>query len=306
MLDNYERQFGSLPPKKFSSPLEKDDHPELDDSEFLDEAGIKLYQSMIGALQWCITLGSFDVMFGVMTMSRFRIEPRIGHMDRLKRFYSYLRKHPDGRIRFHTGIPNNEDHFDMPVHDWMHTVYGDKPEEFKKGLPPPKGKKVRITAFEDSSLATCKVTGKSTTGIIVMINQTPVDWYSKLQKPVETATYGAEFMAARTCTDMIVDTQVILQSMGVPLDGSAWMMGDNQSVITSSTIPHSMLGKRHNALSYHRVRSVVAHGILKFCFVETSQNVSDFLTKGLGHKKFWPFVRPLLFWGGDTAGAGKD
>ena len=32
MLDNYERQFGSLPSKKASSPLENNDHPELDDS----------------------------------------------------------------------------------------------------------------------------------------------------------------------------------------------------------------------------------------------------------------------------------
>ena len=53
MLDNYERQFGSLPSKRASSPLESKDHPELDDSAFLDQAGISLYQSMISALQWC-------------------------------------------------------------------------------------------------------------------------------------------------------------------------------------------------------------------------------------------------------------
>ena len=35
------------------------------------------------------------------------------------------------------------------------------------------------------------------------------------------------------------------------------MFGDNQSVITSSTIPHSRLSKRHNALSYHRVREAI-------------------------------------------------
>jgi hypothetical protein len=36
------------------------------------------------------------------------------------------------------------------------------------------------------------------------------------------------------------------------------MFGDNQSVITSSTIPHSRLFMRHNALLYHRVREAIA------------------------------------------------
>ena len=124
----------------------------------------------------------------------------------------------------------------------------------------------------------------------------PVEWYSKMQKPVETATYGSEFSSACTCTDAIVDTQWVLKSMGVPLDGCAWMLGDNQFVITSSTIPHSVLGKRHTFLSYHRVRCAIAHSVMKYCCIPSIQNVSDFLTKSLGYKKFWPLVKPLLFW----------
>jgi hypothetical protein len=34
--------------------------------------------------------------------------------------------------------------------------------------------------------------------------------------------------------------------MGVPIDGPTCMFGDNQSVITSSTTPHLMLGKKQN------------------------------------------------------------
>ena len=46
--------------------------------------------------------------------------------------------------------------------------------------------------------------------------------------------------------------------MGFSVDGPAWVFGDNASVITSSTIPQSTLNKRHNALSYHRVRESIA------------------------------------------------
>ena len=300
ILDNYQREFGSLPSKKPSTPLTTGDHPELDDTSFLDDKGIKLYQSMIGALQWCITLGRFDIMYAVMVLSRFRAQPRVGHLDRAKRIYGYLRGHTKAKIRFRTGIPDNEAHFSMEDYSWMHSVYGEKAEDFIEGLPVPRGQNVRITVFEDSSLGACKVTGKSLSGVLLMVNQTPIDWYAKMQSTVESATYGAEFNSAKTATDMIVDIQFTLRSMGVPVEQQAWMLGDNKSVLTSSTIPHSTLKKRHNALSYHRVRSSIAHGVLKFCYVESAENVSDFLTKALGHKPYWHLVRPLLFWGGDT------
>jgi hypothetical protein len=88
--------------------------------------------------------------------------------------------------------------------------------------------------------------------------------------------------------------------MGIPIDGPSWMFGDNQGVITSSTIPHSNLNKRHNALSYHRVRSSIAAGIIFFIHIEGTINPSDILTKFLSWTKFWPLVQPFLFWKGET------
>ena len=97
-----------------------------------------------------------------------------------------------------------------------------------------------------------------------MMNKTPIDWYSKRQATVETATYGSEFVAARIATHQIIDLRTTLRYLGVPVNGESFMFGDNQSVVTSSTIPHSALNKRHNALSYHRVREAVAAGIIRF------------------------------------------
>jgi uncharacterized protein YciI len=89
MMEQYERIYGEQP-KMFVSPLEKGDHPELDSTSELDDQGIKQYQSLIGSLQWLITLGRFDIATAVMSMSRFRVAPREGHLDRLKRIYGYI------------------------------------------------------------------------------------------------------------------------------------------------------------------------------------------------------------------------
>jgi Reverse transcriptase (RNA-dependent DNA polymerase) len=69
MIANYEKILGELPRQTCTSPLEKGDHPELDTSEFLDEQGIELYQSLIGAPQWAVTIGRFDIQTAVMTLS---------------------------------------------------------------------------------------------------------------------------------------------------------------------------------------------------------------------------------------------
>jgi hypothetical protein len=51
MVDAYLRMFGSQPSPKHRSPLVKNNHPELDTSELLDDGGIAQYQSLIGILQ---------------------------------------------------------------------------------------------------------------------------------------------------------------------------------------------------------------------------------------------------------------
>ena len=89
MNNYYKRTFGDLP-KKFTLPLEKDDHPEVDESSLLDDEGTRTYLSMVGQLQWLVSLGRFDIFSAVVTMSRFRLMPREGHVERLKRMFGYV------------------------------------------------------------------------------------------------------------------------------------------------------------------------------------------------------------------------
>jgi hypothetical protein len=291
--------FGALP-KEWTSPIDKDDHPELDTSEELPIEGIGHYQSLIGAFQWAVSLGRYDIHCATMTMGKFRFAPRQGHLDRLQRVCGYLRKYPDAAIRFRTGIPDYS-HLEHVKYNWAYSVYGDSDEELPPDMPTPRGNLVRTTTFEDANLMHDLTTGRSCTGILHLVNQTPVEWFSKRQKTVETATYGSEFVAAKIATEQIMDLRYTLRMMGVPLDGKAYMFGDNQSVITSGTIPHSSLNKRHNALAYHRVREAIASDVIWFFHISGKINPADVLTKFLGHVTFWPLIKPFLFWRGQPS-----
>ena len=74
-IANYFDTFGEMSKVNVWSPLEKGDHPELDTSEELDMENIKLYQSLIGMLQWLVSLGRLDIVTAVMILSKFRINP---------------------------------------------------------------------------------------------------------------------------------------------------------------------------------------------------------------------------------------
>ena len=60
--------------------MEESDHPELDTSEICNNVQIHEDQTLIGQLLWAITLGRIDMAASVMTMSKFRQAPRIGHL----------------------------------------------------------------------------------------------------------------------------------------------------------------------------------------------------------------------------------
>jgi hypothetical protein len=90
MMASYEQMFGTKPNQKFSLPLEKGDHPEMDDSEFLDGNETQQYQSLIGAMQWVVSIGRFDITTAVMTLSGFHAMPQHGHMECAKCIYGYL------------------------------------------------------------------------------------------------------------------------------------------------------------------------------------------------------------------------
>jgi hypothetical protein len=71
-------------------------------------------------------------------------------------------------------------------------------------------------------------TGRSVTGILHLVNKTPIEWYSKKQAPVETSTYGSELVAARICVEQIIDLRNTLRFLGVPVREKSYMFGDNK------------------------------------------------------------------------------
>jgi len=232
MVDTYVRLFGMKPSTKPLSPLEKGDHPEIDDSEFLDDNSTQTYQSLVGALKWSISISQFNITTAVMTMPRTCI----------KRICRYLYKLKDAAICIRIGEPDYSDLI-KEEYDWVSTVYGDISEILLKDAPVPLSNFIMLSHYVDANLYHNILMGRSVTGILHYLNKMPIDWYSKKQATIKTVTYGSELVSTRLAVDQIVDLQLTLWYLGVPIHEKSYLFGDNKLVVDSSAKPHLKLHK---------------------------------------------------------------
>jgi hypothetical protein len=106
-----------------------------------------------------------------------------------KRTLEFLKEFPKGRVIIDTSYPDNSIYQIEDPSNWME-FYPDASEEIPKDLPPEKGPKVRMTVYVDADHTHDLVTGRSITGILVILKNNLIRWISKCQKTVETSTYG--------------------------------------------------------------------------------------------------------------------
>src|SRR5210317_959564 len=102
-------------------------------------------------------------------------------------------------------------------------------------FPTPLGDKNRITVYTDSNHAHDVVTRQSVTGVLLFLNNTPLKKISQRLETVETSTYGCELVATRVATEPILEYRNTLSLMGVELDGTCLLLGNNNCVVLNFT-----------------------------------------------------------------------
>ena len=87
----------------------------------------------------------------------------------------------------------------------------------------------------------------------------------------------------------------MLCMLGIPVDRPSLMLGDNNSVVLNTSVPSSVLKKKHHACAYHQVCEAIAGGIVNFVHIQSEMNFVDMLSKPLANEAFHTLVKPLLF-----------
>jgi len=283
-------------PKKAEAPFKTGYRPEIDVSRELVGDEASYYQSLIGILRWIVELGRVDICLEVSLMSSHLALPREGHLEALFHIFAYLRKYHNAEMLFDPSLPH-VDPSAFQRQDWTFSAM--TKEDMKEVLPPympaSRGRGFVIRVFVDADHAGDEITRRSRTGFIVYINNAPVYWYSKRQGSVESSTYQAEFTAMKEAAEYVRALRYKLRMMGIPVEGAAFIFGDNKSVLANTMNPGSTLKKKCAAVAYHLVREGVARGEWITAWISTHENIADLLTKPMsaGAKRNG-FVKKIL------------
>jgi hypothetical protein len=266
--------------QKKKTPFPSNWKPELDVTEELDDKKVSRFRQLIGILRWAVELGRLDIYYEVSVLSQFQAMPREGHLEAAYHMFGYLKGKQKVSMVFDWRFPDVDESVFQSGFDWEQ-FYGKLEEEIPSGMPTPHGYPVGIFCFVDSNHAGNVVTRRSHTGIIIYVNKAPILWFSKRQNTVETSTFGSEFIAMRIAKEMIVSLRYKLRMFGIPLDGPANVYCDNEGVVKNTSIPQSVLHKKHLSVAYHAIREAVAAGIMRVGKEDTETNLADILTKVL-------------------------
>jgi hypothetical protein len=132
-------------------------------------------------------------------------------MDRVKRIHGYISKMKHGIVRIRTEEPDHSDIPEIPMTGNIHVT--EEPKKIDSTAPRPWVRELSST-YVDANLFHDLISGKSVTGTLHWANQTVIDFSTKLQSTVETATFGSEYVAARTSSEQIIDLRCTFRYLG--------------------------------------------------------------------------------------------
>ena len=161
-------------------------HPELDKSDLLVGDEISWYQMLVRSANWTVTLGRFDVHYATSILGRYNFAPQEGHLKTMLRVFRYLKHHMKQQILCDIEEPDFSD-VKVVEQNWLE-LYPDAREELPSDMPVPKGREVKISTYFDANHAHNLETRRSVTGVVLFINKTLIQWYSKCQATVESST----------------------------------------------------------------------------------------------------------------------
>jgi hypothetical protein len=217
-----------------------------------DEKGVNvdqsLYRSMIGSLLY-LTASRPDISFAVGVCARYQAEPKMSHLNQVKRILKYVSGTSDYGILYSHG----ED--------------------------------TRLLGYCDADWAGSADDRKSTSGGCFFLGSNLISWFSKKQNCVSLSTAEAEYIAAGSSCSQLLWMKQMLGEYNVQQDVLT-LYCDNLSAINISKNPIQHSRTKHIDIRHHFIRDLVEDNIVTLEHVATENQLADIFTKALDANRF--------------------
>ncbi|GJS53487.1 putative ribonuclease H-like domain-containing protein [Tanacetum coccineum] len=254
------KKFGFSSIRTASTPMET--NKALTKDEDGEDVDVHLYRSMIGSLMY-LTSSRPDIMFSVCACSRFQVQPKVSHLNAVKRIFRYLKGQP------------------------------------KLGLWYPKDSPLILEAFSDSDYAGASLDRKSTTGGCQFLGSRLISWQCKKQTVVANSTTEAEYIAASHCCGQVLWIQNQMLDYGFNFMQTKIHV-DNESAICVIKNPVYHSKTKHIEIRHHFIRDSYEKRLIEMVKIHTDHNVADLLTKAFDVSRFNFLVASIGKRGRDT------
>ncbi len=136
---------------------------------------------------------------------------------------------------------------------------------------------------------------RSTSGNLMLYNQAPIMWRSKMQKTTALSTAEAEYYSASTAGSDVLYLRRLLEQLGFAQQSPTPVYEDNTACIEWG---NNIIGGRERAkhidIRKHFAHEVIQNGEMLLVRVPTSSQLADILTKGLHYSQWQACVEGFL------------
>ncbi|KAL1189497.1 Retrovirus-related Pol polyprotein from transposon TNT 1-94 [Cardamine amara subsp. amara] len=148
-----------------------------------------------------------------------------------------------------------------------------------------KGSEFILRGYCDSDYAADMDKRRSISGVVFTLGGSAISWRSRLQKVVALSTTEAEYMSLNEAVKEAIWLKGLLKDFGYE-QKSVEIFCDSQSAIALSKNNVHHERTKHVDVKYHKIREVIADGIVEVLKISTLSNPADIFTKILPVSKF--------------------
>ncbi|GKE68398.1 hypothetical protein Tco_1526470, partial [Tanacetum coccineum] len=148
---------------------------------------------------------------------------------------------------------------------------------------------MNLKVFSDVDWAKCIVTRKLVTGYYVFLNDSLVSWKSKKQNTLSKSSTEAEYRALASVTSKVIWILKFFKNLKIDDLLPALLYCDSNSAIKIAANPVFHERTKHLEIDLYFMRENILSGVIKTVKVDSINQITDILTKGLDtlqHKFF--------------------
>jgi hypothetical protein len=140
--------------------------------------------------------------------------------------------------------------------------------------------------YSDSDHGNDIDTSKSTSGTLFFLGKCPINWQSVKQQVVALSSCEAEYIAATTASTQALWLARLLGDLLGRDAEAVELRVDSKSALALAKNPVFHERNKHIRVRYHFIRSCLDEGSVRANYINTQDQLADFLTKPLGRIKF--------------------